>query len=129
MGRWNQKLNVENLLWVPAHRRLCFWFKNTMDTFIRPIWEFFENFWLVFFSFSDSFWRHVDCRAYLELKLNQKKFSIEVFYLAVECKKTFLDIIYGFSVIVMRRVAAFKKSYLRVLSRILVFYIFCKLYI
>jgi hypothetical protein len=30
--------------------------------------------------------------------------------LAVECKKTFLDIIYGFPVIVMRRVAAFKEN-------------------
>jgi hypothetical protein len=32
--------------------------------------------------------------------------------LAVECKKLFLDITYGFPVIVMRRVAAFKKKYL-----------------
>jgi hypothetical protein len=33
--------------------------------------------------------------------------------LAVECKKTFLDIFYGSPVIVMRRVASFKKTTLR----------------
>jgi hypothetical protein len=32
--------------------------------------------------------------------------------LAVECKKTFLDIAYGFPVIVMTRVGSPKKNYL-----------------
>ena len=44
-------------------------------------------------------------------KKKEKKISIELFLLEVECQKTFLYIIYVFPVIVMKRVASLKKRF------------------